>query len=127
MRDCSRDDLLRLRQNSFTAWKGQHHLRHWYDETETLNLRQQLGEISSAECSELNRVFSGTSFAVYSNEPANLQCVNLVSACAVSVMGIAVGGYGKFVMKYGNTWLLSALIPGAIYCTFSHRLNTDKT
>ena len=75
LKTTNRDDIFRIRTNLFSSWKDQTRLQYWYDRTETIALRRQLGEISSEEVSELNRVIGadGThivSFSLSNKEPA---------------------------------------------------------
>ena len=70
----NRDDIFAMLQNVFTSWKGFTQLSAWYNKTESIALRQQLGEISSDEVRELNSVVGdGVTFFRSRSEPAKIQ------------------------------------------------------
>ena len=86
---------------------------------DTLELRQQLGEITSAEVSEVNRVFGGNPVTGYlftssSKEPALLLGWQKFEALAFLGVGGGMAGYGRFVRGYNNLWLAAAILP---FCT----------
>ena len=56
------DGLLNLKSNPLTSWRNAIQLRDRYMAADTLTLRQQLGEISHDEVSELNRVLGGSRY-----------------------------------------------------------------
>ena len=73
----ARDNLHRLASSPLTNWKELTKRQARYQEIDSLALRQQLGEITSDEVKEVNRVFGGNPLTGYlltrsSREPALL-------------------------------------------------------
>lgn len=107
------DNLLSLRSSTLTNWRSPIQLRSRYQALDSLSLRQQLGDISQAEVSELNRVMGvkNNYFTKGNDEPAKLVSYNTVPLFALLGVGGAFGLWGKFAMRYNWLWLLAAPIP----------------
>lgn len=117
----AREDLNKLNSSPLTNWKDVTTRQGRYQLVDSLELRQQLGEITPAEVSEVNRVFGGNPITGYmlmrsSSEPALLSACHKLEALAFLGAGGALGVYGRFVRGYNNLWLLAAVLP---FCTFS--------
>lgn len=110
------DGLLNLRSNPLTSWRNAIQLRDRYMAADTLTLRQQLGEISHDEVSELNRVLGGARyyFTRCRDEPAKLYAYNTLPLLALLGAGGAFGLYGKFVRGYNLLWLPASVLPFAV-------------
>ena len=112
-------------------WKDQTRLQSWYNRTESIALRAQLGEISSEETSEVNRVLGGSgldsvTFTLSNSEPALLKAFNTLPLALLTCAGFGCAGYAKFVKKYNNLWLLGAILPSALYLITSAGRNGDR-
>ena len=127
----SRDDIYRIRTNIFTSWKSFTQLAPWYDKTESIALRAQLGEISQEEVSEVNRVLGGSGldsvmFSLDKKEPAKINAINTVPAALFLGYGVTCLGIAKVVRGYNNLWFIGAIFPCALYCTFNKNKSNDR-
>jgi len=118
---CARDDLSKLSSSPLTNWKDVTTRRDRYTAVDSLELRRQLGEITKAEVSEVNRIFGGNPVTGYkltrsSKEPALLVGWHKFEGLAFLGAGSAMAGYGRFVRGYNNLWLLAAGLP---FCTWA--------
>ena len=112
--------MLRIRKNIFTGWKEQTQIQQWYEVTESVALRAKLGEISSEEVAEVNRVLGGVgldgvTFSLSSKEPALITALSTLPLALMGGLGAGMGLYGKFVLKFNNLWLLGTVVPVAVY------------
>ena len=111
-----RNDLTKLRSSALTTWKDVIQRQDRYQALDSLKLRQQLGEITPEECSEVNRVMGGNPVSGYTitrsrHEPALLHAWNNFEFLAFAGAGGALGAYGRFVKGYNNLWLAAAALP----------------
>ena len=107
------DNMLNLRSNPLTSWRNAIQMRDRFMASDSLTLRQQLGEISQDEVSELNRVMGITNY-IYTrsrSEPAKLNSYNTMPLLALLGAGGAFGLYGKFVKRYNLLWLPASILP----------------
>ena len=126
-RVASRDDIYRMRNNMFTSWRGFHGLQAWYDKTEGIALRAQLGEISSEEVNELNSVCNGdgfnqVTFMASRSEPALLKAFNTLPMLGFLGFGVAFAGAAK-MRGYNNLWFVGAILPATLYYVFNSNRN----
>ena len=127
----SRDDIYRIRTNVLTSWKSFSQLAPWYDQTESIALRAQLGEISPEEVSEVNRVLGGAGldsvrFSLDKSEPALLSAINVVPAALFLGFGMGAAGIAKVARGYNNLWFIGAILPCTLYCVFNKNKNTEQ-
>ena len=107
------DNLLRLRSNPFTSWRGLIQQKGRYQELDTLASRQQLGEIASHEVSDLNSSLSGRyTFSLCRDEPAKLFAWDKAMLGFYFAAGQAIGAWGFFVKRYNTLWLAAGFLPG---------------
>ena len=123
--------MLRIRKNIFTGWKEQTQIQQWYEVTESVALRAKLGEISSEEVAEVNRVLGGegldgVTFSLSSKEPALITALSTLPLALMGGLGAGMGLYGKFVLKFNNLWLLGTVVPVAVYQIARGNANRDK-
>jgi len=83
---------------------------------DSLELRRQLGEITTEEVSEVNRVLGGNPLTGYlltrsSKEPALLCAWHKFEFLAFLGAGGALGMYGRVARGYNNLWLGAAILP----------------
>ena len=81
-----------------------------------MKLRQQLGEITKEEVSEVNRVLGGNPITGYqltrgSKEPGLLMGWSKLEFLVYAGAGGAFGVYGRLAKGYNNLWLLAAALP----------------
>ena len=112
----ARDDLNKLSRSPLTNWKDVTNRRDRYTAIDSIELRRQLGEITAAECSEVNRVLGGNpvtgyQFTLSSKEPALIVAWHKLEGLAFLGAGGAMCGYARFVRGYNNLWLLAAGLP----------------
>ena len=112
----AREDIDSLRKSPFTSWRDVTQTQDRYWKLDALKLRQQLGEITAEEVSEVNRVLGGNPITGYQltlskKEPGLLKAWNVGEFLLFAGVGGAFGGYGRFVKGYNNLWLLAAGLP----------------
>lgn len=88
---------------------------------DSLELRRQLGEITTSEVSEVNRVLGGNPITGYmltssTKEPARLLAWNKLEGLIFLGTGGGLAMYGRFARGYNNLWLLAAGLP---FCTWA--------
>ena len=115
------DNLLRLRANPFTQWRGMIQMKNRFTAIDTLTYRQQLGEISHAEVAEVNQALGGRySFSRARDEPAKLYAYDSAMLGFYFLAGAAIGGYGFFVKRYNMLWLPAGLAPFTVSLVLNH-------
>lgn len=92
-----------------------------YTAIDSIELRRQLGEISSVELAEVSRVFGGNPVTGYMftssmKEPALLIGWQKFEAMAFLGAGVGMGAYARFVRGNNNLWLIAAGMP---FCTWA--------
>ena len=112
----ARQDIASIKSSPFTSWRDVSQTQDRYWKLDSLNLRQQLGEITSQEVSEVNRVLGGNPITGYfmtlsTKEPSLLKAWNLGEGLLWAGVGGAFGAYGRFVRGYNNLWLIAAGLP----------------
>lgn len=83
---------------------------------DSLKLRQQLGEITSEEVSEVNRVLGGNAITGYyltrsKKEPGLLKAWSRHEFTFYAGVGNGLGLAGWHIKGYNNLWLLAAFAP----------------
>ena len=121
----AREDIISLKNSPFTNWRDVTQTQDRYWKLNSLRLRQQLGEITPEEVSEVNRVLGGNPITGYfltlnKKEPSLLKAWNLGEFLLFAGVGGAFGGYGRFVRGYNNLWLLAAGLPVLIWSVFQN-------
>ena len=109
-----------LSENPFTAFRDAIQLRHRYEKVDELVLRQKLGEVSSEEVSDVNRVLGGNLmtghwFVRGKREPAKIWAWNKLPLTTFTMLGLSLGAYGRLVKGYNNLWLGAGLLPITMY------------
>ena len=116
----ARDNVAKLAASPFTNWKDLVQKEDRYGKLDSLALRQQLGEVSDQEVSELNRVFggnplTGTILTRALSEPALIVGYNMLELLVIGGASLGLGAYGRFVKGYNNLWLVAPLLPLALW------------
>ena len=112
----AREDISALTTSPLTNWRDVTQRQDRYQKVDSLQLRRQLGEITSEEVSEVNRVLGGNPLTGYqfirgNKEPALLVAVHKLELMLYVGAGGALGAYGRFVKGYNNLWLLAPVLP----------------
>ena len=115
------DNLLRLRANPFTQWRGLIQVKNRYTTIDTLTYRQQLGEISQAEVAEVNQALGGRySFSRARDEPAKLYAYDSAMLGVYFLAGATIGAYGFFVKRYNMLWIPAGFAPFTTALVMNH-------
>ena len=99
-----------LYTNPTTSFRDPVQFGHRYAKLETLRLRQQLGEVTSAEVRELNQVFSG-SYSISRGFGGQLNGTNrsFLGATWLGCTGLAA--FAKVSKGYNIVWLVGSYVP----------------
>jgi hypothetical protein len=113
----AKDDIFLLKNSLWTSWRDTMHFRHRYQKVDSLELRQMLGEVSSAEVNDCAQNVSGASYQLSraNNEPAKITAISTVPLFGYLGLGAVMGTYGFAVKGYSFLWLAASIIPGALY------------
>ena len=112
----AREDIIKLNSAPLTNWREVTHRQDRYHTIDSIELRRQLGEITSQEVSEVNRVLGGSYIFTRSrSEPAKLSAWNTVEALGFAGAGGALGLFGRFARGHNNLWLFASALP---FCSY---------
>lgn len=126
----AREDLSALAISPLTKWRDVIQRQDRHSAIDSLQLRQQLGEITSEEVSEVNRVFGGNPVTGYQmmrsrKDPALLVAMHKFEFLFFAGAGGALGVYGRVVKGYNNLWLLAPVLPMiTFFCVMKARQPT---
>lgn len=118
----ARNDIFEVKNSQFTKWRDAIQFRGRYEHLDSIELRQQLGEISRAEVAECQSVM-GSSYQLFraNNEPAKIVAVKTIPALFYVGTGLGLGAYGKFAKGYSFLWLIAGVLPGMAYWAVQKR------
>lgn len=104
------DGIASLYTNPLTRFRDPVQFGHRYADLESLRLRQQLGQISGTEISELNFVFGGQ-YGISLKRDGQLFATNKPVLAGVFASCSALAVYAKFVKGYSIIWLVGSYSP----------------
>lgn len=122
-KQAAREGLRRLFQNVLTRNRDPIQYEHRFREVDTLANRQLLGDISSEEVSELNKVLglpSGRFYFKSNKEPAGIIAWNIYPLLALYGVSVAIAGYARVVRGYNNLWLAAGFAPFWTYAVYNY-------
>ena len=124
-----RQGLAGLRKNPFTMWRDPAQYGARYQELQTLRLRQQLGNITSAEAAEVSSALGGPFYQVGvasdGQLPSKLFATHLPSIAVFGGLGLAFGAFAVIGKGHNLTWFLGGLIPGVLAMQYNNARQPD--
>lgn len=117
MKLAAADNLWQVKNSVLTSWRNPIQMRDRYTAIDTLTMRQQLGEISSTEVAEVNRVLGSatTRFSKDRKQPAKLWAWDNMTAGVLLLGGFGFCAYGLVALKSNLLWIGAAPLPALIY------------
>jgi hypothetical protein len=124
----AKNDIFEVKNSQFTKWRDAIQFRGRYEHLDSIELRQQLGEISRDEVKECQKVF-GSSQIFYraNNEPAKIVALPTISTLFYFGSGLGLGAYGKFVRGYSFLWLIAGVLPAMTHMAVVKRNQPETT
>ena len=96
---------------------------HRFQDIDLLTYRQLLGDVSSNEVTELNRVFraeTGYHFVKGNKEPASIIAFNWLSIALLGATCTGITVYAKAVKRYNVLWYVAGFVPLATYVLYNY-------
>ena len=124
MKQAASDNLYQVKNSLWTNWRNPIQMRDRYTDLDQLNLRQQLGSISSQEISEVNRVLNMGFYGKLSRdkrEPCKLMSNGGMMTNVLLAAGAGFTAYGRLVLKSNMVWFLAAPLPALIYVVVNNK------
>lgn len=122
-KQAAKEGLRRLFQNILTRNRDPLQYEHRFREIDSLATRQLLGDISSQEVSELNKVFGMSNGSFYVKgwkEPASIVAWKIYPLALLYGAALGIGGYARFVKGYNNLWLIAGFVPFWSYVLYNY-------
>ena len=105
-----------MKSSSWTNWRDPIQFAPRYQALDSLELRQQLGQISKSELAEVQGLNGMTRFSL-NREPAGITSYQMLPLATAAAVGFGTGGYMKLVRGQNILWLGAAFLPLVVTST----------